>query len=1042
MSWITKWFINNPVAANLLMAAIVISGILSIQQLRVESFPQIAPSSLSVTVVYPGGQAQQIDESITQRIEESISSLSGIKQITSQSSAGLSTVRIKKTTDTSLDRLVEDVRNAVNSITGFPTLAERPQITRDEFSSLAAFIIVSGNRTDKALQPIAKQVETALKKHPKIAKVSNWGSRKPLLIIEPHPDAMRNLGLSLEDIADRIELASLETRSGELKGYQGKILLRGDGYADDLTSLSSLEIVSTPQGTIKLKDIASIRRDYQESGAIVRNNGQNAIALIVNTSQADNLLQVSSAISETLDSLRTQLPDDIELSVMADMAPYIEDQLSRLGHNAWQGLLIVLILLGLFLELKLAFWVAMGIPIALFGTFTAMNITNHSINDITLFGFILVLGILVDDAVVVGEAIHSEKKKLNAQGQHNSSKKSAWLGVHRVSVATVFGVLTTIAAFSPMLWINNDFAKILAGFSAVVIFALFFSLIESKFILPSHLAEIKQHHGKGVPYLSSLITQAQHIAQQGLNRFTQKIYRPLLVSAIGNKAAALIGFLAFFVLAYGLWSTGAIRSSLFPEIPGRYVTVKLDLEEEAPQQLQENALEQVESAALILNNTLQKQYQLKAAPLVNLLAWSDGYGSIEVTAEITREALAQLPSHALSNEWRTLAGRVEGQYSASFSSTESPAGRTFITVSAADRELAKLAAKQLQQLLSSQQGVSDVFDDGKGGQRQIRIILNDFGRQLGLSQRQVAKLAGESFGQKELYRILERGEEIKVILRYPEKNRMTQEQLLRTAIELPGNTSVALGDVAYLEYEQQPEIVYRRNREQVINVYWHQNKKLQSSEKTLHNIAEDIERLEHQYPGITIKAAGEFEELGEVQEGFKSAMVFTIVLIYILLAVPLKSYWQPLIIMAVIPFGFAGAIFGHYLMDLPISVLSLFGMMAMTGIVVNDSLVLMTRFNHQFRAGTPLESALIDTGISRMRAIFLTTITTICGLLPLLSESAEQAQYLKPAAVSLVFGELFATGVTLILIPVLLGCFSRKTTHTTKNEVSTALPMG
>ena len=469
MSWLTKWFINNPVGANLLMAAIIISGVLACAQLRIESFPQIAPSSLIINVAYPGGSAKQIDESITQRIEEAISGIGGIKQITSQSVAGLATVRVRKTADAKLDKLLDDVRNQVNAIGDFPAQAERPQIVLDEFTNLAAFVIVSSPREDSQLQPIARQIELALKKHPKISKVSNWGSRKPLLLIEPDINKLRNVGLSLEQLALKIEQSSMEARTGELKSVKGRMILRGDGYADDLNKLSALEILSTPAGTVRLGELATLSRGYQDSEAIVRNNGETAIALMVSTRQSDNLLWISQAIKETLAKERMRVPDDVSLSIMADMAPYIEDQLFRLGDNAWQGLLIVVIILGLFLELKLAFWVAAGIPIALCGTLSAMSVMNYSINDITLFGFILVLGILVDDAVVVGEAIHSKRKETS------NPKEAAWKGVHSVSIATVFGVLTTIAAFSPMLWINNDFAKILAGFSAVVIFALFFS---------------------------------------------------------------------------------------------------------------------------------------------------------------------------------------------------------------------------------------------------------------------------------------------------------------------------------------------------------------------------------------------------------------------------------------------------------------------------------------------------------------------------------------------------------------------------------------
>ncbi|MCC4783227.1 efflux RND transporter permease subunit [Vibrio lentus] len=1023
MSWMTKWFINNPVAANLLMMAIVISGVLAFGQLRVESFPQIAPSSISISVTYPGGTAQQIDESVTQRIEESISGIAGIKQITSQSSAGVSEVMVRKTSSTDLDKLLDDIRNQVNAINGFPVQADRPQVVRNEFTNLAAFVVVSGPRTDDELQPIAKQLEQALKKNPRISKVSNWGTRTSQLVIEPDPDQLKALGLSLEDLAELVEQRSLETRSGELISDKGRMVIRGDGYADDLQKLNQLVVISGSNGKILLGDIAKLSRGYQYSGSIVRNNGSNAIALLVSTSQTDNLLKVSEAISETLDAQRAILPSDIELNTMADMAPYIEEQLFRLSENAWQGLLIVVVLLGIFLEIRLAFWVAMGIPIALTGTLAAMQLFNYSINDITLFGFILVLGVLVDDAVVVGEAIH-EKRTGNGISSGNlnlNGKTAAWQGVHSVSVATVFGVLTTIAAFSPMLWINNELAKVLAGFSAVVIFALIFSLIESKFILPSHLAQLFVKKPS-----TGIFAKVQNAAQGGLQWFNLNIYKPVLEFALGYKVASLLGFVAVISLAYGMWSNGAIRSALFPEIPGRYITAVIELEDGAPLPLQRQALLQVEQAITQVEKGLMEDYPLQEKPVVNLLAWSDGYGEIEVTAELTNESLSSLPGNLLLKRWRENTGQIEGAYSVKFSAAEEPAGGTFLTISSNDRELASQVSEELADTLASLKGVSDVYDDGQDGLPQVRLVLNQYGQQLGLTQAKLAQLAGEAFGEREVHRLLENGQETKVLLQYPRDERRTLAQLQQALIMLPNGGSVMMGDIAEFRHEQEPQVVYRRDREQVINLYWKQNRDLQSPEKTREQLEDTIESLHLQFPSVTIKAGGEFEEIGEVSNGFKSAMILTLLMIYILLAVPLKSYWQPMIIMAVIPFGFAGAIFGHYLMDLPISILSMFGMMAMTGIVINDSLVLITRFNSEYRQGVPLQQALVIAGTSRLRAIFLTTITTVCGLLPLLSETAEQAQYLKPAAVSLVFGELFATAVTLILIPVLLGLFCRK----------------
>lgn len=1026
MKWLTRWFLDNPVAANLLMLTLFVGGYFSFKQLRIESFPQIAPSSLVVSVSYPGGTAVQVDDGITQRVEEAVSDLAGIKRITSTSSEGSSMVTITKTSSMKLNKLMEEVRNRVSGISDLPSAALTPQVYRNEFTNLAAYVVISGPRNDDELQPIAQAVKKALKKHPKISQVANLGVRQPMLFIEPDVAELRRYGLSLNSIANRIHESSLETQRGELKSERGRLTIRGDGYADTVRALNELVITSGASGEVTLGELSHIYRGYEETGAIVRNNGKTAIALSVSTSQQDNLLEVSDAIAQVLSEQKLALPHDIAIDVIADMAPYIEEQLTRLGTNAWQGLLIVVIILGLFLNYRLAFWVAVGIPISIAGALGMMSIFGYSINDITLFGLILVLGILVDDAVVVGESIH------DARGKYQDPKLAAYKGVERVAVATVFGVLTTIAAFSPMLWIDNELAKILAGFSAVVIFALIFSLIESKFILPAHLMHLNNHASSrdaenkaSTNPIVSVFKSAQAKANNGLSYVIDNLYQPTLRGALKHKAASLLFFISLLILAYGLWAKGYIKSAMFPEIPGRYMTATIALEDGAPLPLQMQNMSRLEAGAQKASKQLVKQYLLTEQPIVNLLIESGGYGEISATAELSIEALQRINNTQMLKLWQQYTGELEGAYSAKFSAADETAGGTFITLKADDRKLATMAAKSLRQYLSALPGVEDVYDDGQGGMLQLRLKLNDYGRRMGLTQANIAQLAASAYGNLEVHKLLYSGQETKIVLKFKDSERMSLEQLKSAPILLNSGQSVFVSDVAEFNYERVPDEIYRRGREQVISVYWRQDRLVQSPEETLVQLEEKFSEIEAKFPGVKVSAAGEFEEIAEVQSGFKRALILTLLLIYTLLAIPLKSYWQPFIIMSVVPFGFIGALWGHGMMDLPISILSLFGMMAMTGIVVNDSLVLMTRFNEHYRQGMSAFDAAVTAGKSRFRAIFLTTVTTVCGLIPLLLESSEQAQYLKPAAVSLVFGELFATAITLILIPLILVLFNR-----------------
>jgi multidrug efflux pump subunit AcrB len=1017
MSTLTRWFIDNPVAANLMLLFILVSGWLTLGDMRVESFPQTPPSQLIISVTYPGGTAQQVDQGITQRIEDAISGVPGIRSIVSESHPGEATIRVKKKTGTDLTRLMEDIRNQTESIIGFPEQAERPRIYRDEFTNLASFILISGGESDELLQEISGRVERALKRHPEISQVTNLGKRDRELVVEPDSDSLKEHGLNVEALAERVSKWSLEYRTGELKTARGAIILRGDSHADSLLKLQNLPIITNAGATIKLGEIASVNRTFEQSRSIVRFQGKRAIALMISTSPKDNLLHVSDAVQDTLDSLRTTLPGGIELDVMADMAPYITDQIDLLSDNAWQGLLIVVVLLGLFLEFRLAFWVALGIPVSLAGAIWLMGLPpfDYSLNDITLFGMILVLGVLVDDAVVVGESIHSARQR------NTDPKQAAWEGVESVSVATVYGVLTTIAAFSPMLWIENELAKVLAGFSAVVIFALFFSLVESKFILPTHLSfPIKPNKENPHSRPWSLV-RVRDICIGSLDRFAEQIYQPLLRSALANKGTTFLLFFTFAFLAYGLLTKGNIRAVFFPEIPGRYATALVTMDHDAPFELIGLTAAQLEQAIIDTDTALQKEFDLEEAIIEKHVLSYDDSGEIELNAELSKLALERIPSRDILNLWQSKAGALEGSYAVKFTLADEPAGGTAISISAENRDLAKHVASLVSDDLKRQPGVSGVYNDSQGGSRQLRITLNDRGAQLGIDQRQLAALVGGAFGDMEVHRLLEDGEETRLLVRLPEYQKRTLEQLRETPVHVGEGSFVSLEQISDISFSREPDLINRRNREEVVHLYWRQDKAINSPEAVWRQLSETtLPELQKMYPDVTIKAVGEFDEIIEVQAGFKKAMILTLLLIYVLLAIPLKSYWQPFIIMSVIPFGFAGAIYGHGLLGLPVSLLSMFGMMAMTGVVINDSLVLMTRFNKLVLDGLETKEAVVLAGRSRMRPIFLTTVTTVCGLLPLLSETSEQAQYLKPAAVSLVFGELFATPITLVLIPVLL----------------------
>lgn len=590
-----------------------------------------------------------------------------------------------------------------------------------------------------------------------------------------------------------------------------------------------------------------------------------------------------------------------------------------------------------------------------------------------------------------------------------------------------------------MLWIENELAEILAGFSAVVIFALIFSLIESKLILPSHLSFVSQK--KYVPNLFGRFMALREVCQRGLQLFSQNLFEPSLKFALRHQATTLMLFGSVMLIAWGGLVKGTIPAVFFPEIPGRYGTATVIMDQDASPELTNRNAIQMESAIASTNYRLQNKFSFDQPVITKSLVAVDNGKKIEATIELSKAALQGIPSQSILEAWQLETGYVEGHYSIDFSLADEPAGGTAIAISANTREIAKQVAEQLKGHIESLPGVGNPFDDSQAGRRQLSVTLNERGQQLGLTQRDLAVLVGGAFGEIELHRLLDDGEEVSVIVALPEQARKSVSQLKSTRVALPNGGFASLGQVSDIKYSRTPEVLYRRNRDEVVTIQWRHNRDVSSPESVWQALETRVlPNLLLQYPGVKVTPVGEFAEITEVQSGFRKALVMTLFLIYVLLAIPLKSYFQPLIIMSVIPFGFAGAVLGHALMGVSVSILSLFGMMAMTGVVVNDSLVLMTRFNQLHRGGMPLTESLFESGKSRMKAIFLTTVTTVCGLLPLLMENSETAQYLKPAAISLVFGELFATPITLILIPVLLGLGKKlKLTKAAKGNIDNTL---
>ena len=944
--------------------------------------------------------------------------MEGVRSITSRSGDSASFVSIRRAGGQDLQRLLDKVRLRIDAVTSLPTNVRRPVIDAAGFDFPALYVNLHGETDPATLQTLARRLKGDLLSQPELSRLNIWGLIPREMRIEVFPERLRQFNLTVSDVVTAIQANSLDFQAGTLRTTAGNIYLRADDRARYAGDYATLPVIERANGSaVPLSDIATITDTFVEGDFLFRLNGDATVGMEILIGQKENLLEISKVVNRVVADFAPQLPSGIQATVWGDSASYISDRLNLLSSNGVQGLLLVLLILSIFLNVRLAFWVAMGIPISVMGALAVAGTkwVDYSLNDVTTFGLIIALGILVDDAVVVGESVYEERLKTKDPivGTEN--------GVKKVAVATVFGVLTTIAAFFPMLLIDNPLGKVLAGFSGIVILSLIFSLIESKFILPAHLAHT-QLDAKPRYLLTRGWAKVQNAAQAGLNWVRDNIYLPALVTSLRHRYAVLIVFLAAGLLGLGLIEKGKIKTVFFPDVPGQIITVNLEMDARAPFSLTRDNVQRIEDLGNALNIELQESAALDAPPIRTMFVIISGAESAQIYAELS--PVIERPGVEIldiAREWQRRTGQIEGATELEFAGSEELGGGFQLQLLSKDPDLLREASTELRSFLAGINGISNIRDTVAGGQPELRMRIRPEARNLGFSAETLASQIGYAFGGAEVQRIRRDSSEIRVLVQNARPARNTVDDLLQTRLRSDTGAWVPLTTVAEVNGGYVAGMKHRLNGQTVNTVSAAIDRSVVSPAEVAQAVTEQmVPLLAQKYPSVQVSFGGELEEMGEIQGGLLRALLLASVLIYVLMAVPLKSYSQPLIILAIIPFGFVGAAIGHLIMGLPLSLFSFFGMLALTGVVVNDSLVLITRYNQNRTSGMDVIAALQEAGIGRFRAIFLTTATTVIGLLPLLTETSEQAQYLIPAAASLAFGEIFGTALMLILVPVLI----------------------
>ena len=1003
-----------------MMMFIVIAGVISLWQMRKETIPTVNQDSISISVAYPGASPVEIEKAICQKIEESIYDLNGIRNIISTANENTGTVMVEVTQGFSVQTLLNDIKTRIDSITTLPREAERPVVTENVWMPPAMHLLISGPADDVTLQKLAEKVRDEVVALPEItqAKLSNFKEYE--IGIELNNSTLQSYGLSFAEVADAVRNASLDMAGGSIKTDAGEVLLRAQGQVYEGDQIKSLTLRAAEDGNkVTVGDVATVVDGLEETDLKGSYNGKPATLLTIYRVGNQSVLQISKQVRQYIAKTQPLLPDGVTLAVWQDRSIMFKSRLDLLLRNAAVGLGLVFIILLVFLRLRLAWWVSVGIAIAFMGAFWVLPYMDGSLNMISMFAFILVLGIVVDDAIIVGENIFTQHRLgLNRE-------EAAIFGAQDVAKPVIFAVFTTIVAFAPIMLLPGVQGKLWGVISVVVIATLLFSLIESLYILPAHLSGMDNDKKPRFAWTRRL-TAFQEKQVTALEHFILKRYRPFLAMCLRWRYSTMAFFVAIALIFYAVVKGGWIPLSFFPNVEGDVISVSFRYAQGTHADITQKTIDRMENAAMLLKEELKTQYDSDEIRNVVTTLGAQPFSRGRSGAHVGELALEMVPAEQrkvantiVKNRFRELIGELPQVLELKFNSEINHRGPPLaVELIGNDLEQLRNAAKDLTTQLQGYPGLYDVRDSLENGKPEIEISIKPHARHLGLDFNALARQVRQAFYGEEVQRILRDRNEVKIYVRFAENERGSVYFLENMSIRLPNGSEVPLSTVAELNHSRGPNQIKRVNRNRVMQVTAY----IDTQKTTLDQVLSDLNNnfypeFTQRYPDIKRGETGQQKDRRELLGAMLQGFVLAILGIYILLAIPFKSYLQPLIVLSAIPFGIIGAIIGHLLLGLDLSMLSLSGMIAVSGVVVNDNLVLVDYINRAKARGETIAKAIRTAGAARFRPIMLTSITTFAGLTPLMMEKSVQAQFLIPMAVALAFGVMFATTVSLVLIP-------------------------
>jgi multidrug efflux pump subunit AcrB len=1044
-----EWFSRNHVAANFLMWGILIMGGLSWFNLRKEIFPDLQLNMVSVQVPYPNAAPEEVEKGICIPIEEAVQGVEGIKMVSSIAAEAFGNVMFEIKPGYDVREVMADIKTRVDAIDNFAEEAEKPVVEELLIKNQVLSIAISADTDEATLQSIAekvrddllvyqrpvpengwerfkKSVHDALAGEAKITQVSIGGTRLYEISIEVSENTLRSHGLTLERVANAVRASSLDLPAGSVRTDAGEVLIRTQAKAYTAPDFAEITVTTRPDGSVvKLRDIAKIKDGFEDKDVSTRFDGRPGMVVnVYRVGDEDTLRLVELVYSYIKESPRF-LPEGVKLQVWNDWSLYLRGRMDLMFSNGFQGFVLIVITLGLFLEPRLAWYVSLGIPVSVAGGLLVMPYADVSINMISLFAFILVLGVVVDDAIVIGENVYHRMSM--GEPPHLAAPR----GTNEVAVIVTFGVLVTVCAFLPMFAVSGVSGKIWRNIPWVVVPVLIISTIESKLILPAHLAQLKlRDRGK----MGWLMRTQTRIAD-GLDRIAENYYRPLVRWCVNWRYTVLFAFLAIFILAIGVVASGMVKFMFFPEVEGDILTAKLKLPEGVPVETTRRAVAQLEEGARRLGEvarakdgrsvikhtmaTVGDQPFKTSFEMGSLSAGASHVG--EVTLELVGGYERDLTCAELVSQWRDLAGPIPGAVELTFKSAMERGGIAIdLELSGESLDELRGASDFIKGELAKFKGVIDISDSDHEGKREIKLNMKPQAEPLGLRLGDVSRQVRQAFYGEEAQRLQRGRDEVKVMVRYPKEERLSIQNLSEMKIRNMDGSEVPFSEVAVADYGRTYSSIKRADRRRAINVT--ADIDLSIPEANANEVVGELKSkvfpiLQRDYPGVLWRFQGEQNDQNESINDLAIGGLLALFGIYVLLAVPLKSYVQPLIVMSVIPFGIVGAVIGHIVMGMNLSIMSMCGTIALSGMVVNESLVLTDRINRFRLQGMELHEAAWRAGISRFRSIMATSVTTFVGLLPIMSETDIQALFLVPMSVALGFGGLFSTFITLLLVP-------------------------